>query len=412
MKHEEFQPVRGAYPPLPPGVRADEGAGLGDELPGAARRRLRGNARRDFADAGLTAVLAHYPADTGPRRREVELCSTDRVVFHRTGDRARRPVPLEDVPDLVFSEAMRDVDLFVGVASIALDPTGPTAATRPRRLLARGLLRGAVRDRPYPPRRAGADRPQTQRSPGSWNFCDRFGGSMGAVNTYKIHLGSANIQIEPDDRYLCIVPAAADHPSKVMLPFEGDKVLSVILSKASCSRRITRSPMRRSSSNSAAAPEGSPSAERPPGARLQACQSCSRRARRAVRPRSWTRSRSPVASRSSSNLRIVAMTKGRRARRGRRVGAWSPERRPGRWIQVGDDPVQEPLELPPDQAGEYVGFLGGFWGFDGPASARITRDLLSWGTRPGSDRRPQGGPLLRVGSAAESRRIPNVSLNG
>jgi nucleoside-diphosphate-sugar epimerase len=31
-----------------------------------------------------------------------------------------------------------------------------------------------------------------------------------------------------------------------------------------------------------------------------------------------------------------------------------------------------------EQVGEYVGFLGGFWGFDGPASAQITRDLLGW----------------------------------
>jgi nucleoside-diphosphate-sugar epimerase len=37
-----------------------------------------------------------------------------------------------------------------------------------------------------------------------------------------------------------------------------------------------------------------------------------------------------------------------------------------------------------EQIGEYVGFLGGFWGFDGPASAQITRDLLGWEpTRPG-----------------------------
>ncbi|WP_066373344.1 SDR family oxidoreductase [Herbidospora mongoliensis] len=37
-----------------------------------------------------------------------------------------------------------------------------------------------------------------------------------------------------------------------------------------------------------------------------------------------------------------------------------------------------------EQAGEYVGFLGGFWGIDGPASAKITRDLLGWEpTRPG-----------------------------
>jgi nucleoside-diphosphate-sugar epimerase len=37
-----------------------------------------------------------------------------------------------------------------------------------------------------------------------------------------------------------------------------------------------------------------------------------------------------------------------------------------------------------EQVGQYLGFLGGFWGFDGPASAQITRDLLGWQpTRPG-----------------------------
>jgi nucleoside-diphosphate-sugar epimerase len=38
----------------------------------------------------------------------------------------------------------------------------------------------------------------------------------------------------------------------------------------------------------------------------------------------------------------------------------------------------------PEQAGDYVGFLGGFWGFDGPASAQLTRELLGWEpVRPG-----------------------------
>ncbi|WP_405591052.1 SDR family oxidoreductase [Streptomyces sp. NBC_01190] len=42
------------------------------------------------------------------------------------------------------------------------------------------------------------------------------------------------------------------------------------------------------------------------------------------------------------------------------------------------------VSVTPEQAGEYVGFLGGFWGIDGPASARITRELLGWQpTRPG-----------------------------
>jgi nucleoside-diphosphate-sugar epimerase len=36
------------------------------------------------------------------------------------------------------------------------------------------------------------------------------------------------------------------------------------------------------------------------------------------------------------------------------------------------------ISVTPEQAGDYVGFLGGFWGFDGPASAQITRDLLGW----------------------------------
>ena len=42
------------------------------------------------------------------------------------------------------------------------------------------------------------------------------------------------------------------------------------------------------------------------------------------------------------------------------------------------------VSVAPEQAGEYVGWLGGFWGLDGPASAQITRDLLGWQpTRPG-----------------------------
>jgi large subunit ribosomal protein L16 len=38
------------------------------------------------------------------------------VRFHRLNE--RQPLPLTEVPGLAFSEAMRDVDLFVGVASV------------------------------------------------------------------------------------------------------------------------------------------------------------------------------------------------------------------------------------------------------------------------------------------------------
>ena len=62
---------------------------------------------------------------------------------------------------------------------------------------------------------------------------DRFLLVQGTRRRYKIHLGSGNILMEPNDQYLCIVPdakARAGTP-QVYLPIEGDATLS-ILSKA------------------------------------------------------------------------------------------------------------------------------------------------------------------------------------
>jgi len=74
------------------------------------------------------------------------------------------------------------------------------------------------------------------------DLTDKFLRVRGDVRTYKIHLGSGNILMEPNDQYLCIVPArggATATPAggggadgKIFLPFEGDTTLSVILSKA------------------------------------------------------------------------------------------------------------------------------------------------------------------------------------
>ena len=67
-------------------------------------------------------------------------------------------------------------------------------------------------------------------------FRDRFLVVRGDLRTYKIHLGSGNILMEPIDQYLCIVPnRGASEPadgSAVFLPFEGDNTLSIVLSKA------------------------------------------------------------------------------------------------------------------------------------------------------------------------------------
>jgi hypothetical protein len=62
---------------------------------------------------------------------------------------------------------------------------------------------------------------------------DRHLRVRGRLRTYRIHLGSANILMEPNDEFLCVVAGRSTAaPSRIYLPFEGDQVLAVILSKA------------------------------------------------------------------------------------------------------------------------------------------------------------------------------------
>ncbi|MEV8554859.1 DUF4132 domain-containing protein [Streptomyces sp. NPDC051917] len=160
---------------------------------------------------------------------EDELASTDQVRFDRRVQDAWREAPLADVPPLVFSEAMRDVDLFVGVTSIAADPDwtdgGPQRTYWERagfaELTESAEARRDVLGRILP-RLKIADRCTLE---------GRFLIVRGELRTYKIHLGSANILMEPDDSYLCIVPSRRSGEGKVFLPFE-DARLSLILSKA------------------------------------------------------------------------------------------------------------------------------------------------------------------------------------
>ncbi|MGP1394626.1 MAG: DUF4132 domain-containing protein [Inquilinaceae bacterium] len=155
--------------------------------------------------------------------------ASDRIGFI---DDQNGPMRLESVPPIVFSELMRDVDLFVAVTSVANDPNwtdgGPdgrfgiywrehafgdlsqTAETR-RDVLADILPKLAIADRV--------------------KIVGRFLEVQGKLNRYRIHLGSSNIQILPDNVYLCIVPAYA-RGRAVALPFEDDAMLAIILSKA------------------------------------------------------------------------------------------------------------------------------------------------------------------------------------
>ena len=157
--------------------------------------------------------------------------ATDQVRFIR-GDGTR--VKPEDLAPVLFSELMRDVDLFVAVTSVANDPDwadgGPngryevywrehafgdlseTAKTR-RELVAQLVPKLTIADR--------------------LRVTDKYLEVRGNVNSYRIHLGSTNIMMVPENRYLCIVRGHQHRgTSKLQLPFTGDTHLSVILSKA------------------------------------------------------------------------------------------------------------------------------------------------------------------------------------
>lgn len=160
--------------------------------------------------------------------------TTDQVRFTRRG--TMEPLPLDQVPSLVFSEVLRDVDLFVGVASVGNDPNwsdgGPEGRYRDYwQSYAFGDLSATAQTRKalletLIPRLKIAKR---------CTLADKYLVVEGDLRTYKIHLGSGNILMSPNDQYLCIVPgrgATNKSAERVFLPFEGDNTLSIILSKA------------------------------------------------------------------------------------------------------------------------------------------------------------------------------------
>jgi len=192
--------------------------------------------RAEFCVEGVGCDYASDGADTNQDGVYLRVV-TDQVRFYNADapqGAETEPIPLDEIPPLVFSEVMRDLDLFVGTASIGNDPTSSHGGPQGRHrqywwnysfgeLDATARTRKEVLQRLVPKLKI-ADLCQ---------FEDRFLVVKGSWRTYKIHVGSGNILMEPDDQYLCIVLKqndAQDFP--VLLPFEGDPALSAIISKA------------------------------------------------------------------------------------------------------------------------------------------------------------------------------------
>jgi hypothetical protein len=158
--------------------------------------------------------------------------ATDQVRFTNVDG---TPRPLSEVPALVFSEVMRDVDLFVGVTSIGADPAWADQGDQRARAYWQSYAFGELNATASTRRDVLAGLlPKLKIAP-RCSLDGRFLKVQGHLRSYKIHLGSANILMEPNDQYLCIVPdrRVGASPSRgLVLPFEGDTTLSIIISKA------------------------------------------------------------------------------------------------------------------------------------------------------------------------------------
>ena len=162
-------------------------------------------------------------------RQQFRHLSTDQVRFTNGEGEL---VALERVPSILFSELMRDVDLFVSVAGLGNDPTWGDRGTDPYGEYWSAAAFGPLSETAKTRHAVLADLLPGLTIAGRCRLEDRFLVVAGRLRTYRIHLGSANIQMEPNSRYLCIVQDHQNAGARVRLPFEGDATLALILSKA------------------------------------------------------------------------------------------------------------------------------------------------------------------------------------
>jgi hypothetical protein len=155
-------------------------------------------ARVEFAAGWFTPAEADLPTMAGIR-------------FTRRGD--YRPEPLESIPPVVFSEAMRDLDLVVSVAHAGgVDPEATASTTEMRAALIRETARLL--------------KLTNIKIEGSHVLID------GTLGEYSLHLGSGTVHRRPGGE-VCIVPVGSQHRGRLFLPFaDDDPKTAEIVSKA------------------------------------------------------------------------------------------------------------------------------------------------------------------------------------
>ncbi|MEV0662846.1 DUF4132 domain-containing protein [Actinomadura luteofluorescens] len=134
-----------------------------------------------------------------------------RVVFERRAAGRWREEPPRAVPLPVFSEGMREADLFLRLAPAAEDdPFGAPSAT--------AEIRGDVLRRILPGTRIA----------GRCSVDGRFLVVRGGLRTYRVHLGSGGVLMEPGNGRLRVEPPRRTGQKGLFLPFEDEGLARVL----------------------------------------------------------------------------------------------------------------------------------------------------------------------------------------
>lgn len=121
-------------------------------------------------------------------------------------------IPLVDIPPIIFSEAIRDMDLVVSVAYAGDGGWEGTSSTIESRT---ALVRETC----------------TLLHLGNVHIENNFAFVEGMLSSYKVHLGSGSIHQVPGN-YVCVIPDNAKSIGNLFLPFiDKDQMTSIILSK-------------------------------------------------------------------------------------------------------------------------------------------------------------------------------------
>jgi hypothetical protein len=157
-----------------------------------------GDAARVFHRDSLVARVTFANGMFTPAEAEPPMI--DGVHFARRGEYLAQP--LESVPPVVFSEAMRDLDLVVSVAHAGgVDPEATASTTEMRAALIRETARLMKLD--------------------NIELIGAHAVISGKLGEYSLHLGSGTVHRRPGGA-LCIIPVGAQHRGRLFLPFADD----------------------------------------------------------------------------------------------------------------------------------------------------------------------------------------------